>query len=73
MHDVIEVTCTGFGHTHLVVYWACDWIAVSGRPQVVIPLPIIAQKSFVDYCGSEYGPSSVEPGTYVLLLYGGKL
>ena len=28
--EVTEVTCTSLDHTHLVVCWACDWIAVSG-------------------------------------------
>ena len=39
MHDVIEVTCTVLGHTHLVVCQAYDWIAVSGRPWVVLHFP----------------------------------
>ena len=33
LHDFIEVSCTGFG---LLVCQACDWIAVSGRHQVVV-------------------------------------
>ena len=33
LQDFREVSCTGFG---LVVCQACDWIAVSGRHQVVV-------------------------------------